>query len=411
MESFETALAETRDEGDGPRPLALYVHIPFCASKCHFCDWVVDIPVQQLRQPTVGRKPYIEALRRQIGHYGPLLMKSRYVPQLLYWGGGTPGRLDPEEMRAIHDELSSALDLSGLIEWTVETTPNDVTPEKLDTLKQMGVTRISVGVQSFDPQQLRVAGRAHTPEVAHRALHLLREHGFDNFNIDVIVGFPGEDLQKTLATIETTIAFEPRHISSYPFRATPNTVMTKQVQRERMLRPTLSSMIEADEMSRHALLAASYQEYSHGYWVRDSHYEDRDAVYTYGMLGERIGFGSGADSLICSRFLRNRKTHYQGFLRDPLHFDEIQPFTITNPAMFVNHLGGALMTRTGLNFKRLRQLTGVSFESLRSTPQISAWLSYLRERGAVFIETATDLQIAAENRHRVYIAQLLGIVG
>ena len=274
MATLHEALAQVRDARAGPRPLALYVHIPFCASKCHFCDWVVDIPVRQLRQQAAEREPYIAAVRRQIEHYGPMLMQAGYVPQLLYWGGGTPGRLTPPEMRAINAALASSLDLSGLVEWTIETTPNDVTAEKLETLKEIGVTRISVGVQSFDPHQLRTAGRAHTPEVAHRALNMLRGHGFDNFNIDVIVGFPGEDLQRTLATIETTISFGPRHISSYPFRATANTVMTMQVQRKRVERPTLDGMIEADETSRSVLLDAGYHEYSHGYWVKDSHYED-----------------------------------------------------------------------------------------------------------------------------------------
>ena len=408
---MDEVLAAVRDARAGPRPLALYVHIPFCASKCHFCDWVVDIPVRQLRQQAAERKPYIEAIKRQIAHYGPMLMEAGYSPQLLYWGGGTPGRLMPQEMQAIHAALASSLDLSGIVEWTMETTPNDVTAEKLVTMKEMGVTRISVGVQSFDPHQLRTAGRAHTPEVAHKALHMLREHGFDNFNIDVIVGFPGEDLQRTLATVQTTISFEPRHISSYPFRATANTVMTMQVQRKRVEKPTLEGMIEADETSRSVLLDAGYHEYSHGYWVKDSCYEDRDANYTYGMTGERIGFGSGADSVMCARFLRNHKTNYAGFLGAPLQFDQVQPFSLANPGMFVNHIGGALMTRTGLNFERLQRLTGVSFEALRATPQISAWLDYLRAQGAEFIETDTDLQIADRNRHRVYIAQLLGIVG
>jgi aryl carrier-like protein len=84
MGTLDAILAESQDRG--PRPLALYVHIPFCASKCHFCDWVVDIPVRQLRQQANERRPYIEALKQQIRHYGPLLMAAGYRPRLLYWG-------------------------------------------------------------------------------------------------------------------------------------------------------------------------------------------------------------------------------------------------------------------------------------------------------------------------------------
>ena len=408
---MDSVLAGLRIEDPKLRALALYVHVPFCASKCHFCDWVVDVPVRQLRQRGKERKPYIEAVCRQISHYGPILTNAGYVPQVMYWGGGTAGRLDSEEMLAIHSALGRAFDMSTVSEWTIETTPNDVSEEKLLTMKQMGVTRISVGVQSFDPLQLRTAGRAHTAEDAENAMALLRKHGFRNFNIDLIVGFPGEDAHRTLLTIDKAISFDPTHISAYPFRATPKTVMTTQIQRGRIVKPTLESLLAADELAREALGRAGYHEYSHGYWVKDAQYEDRDANYTYGMVGERIGFGSGADSIMRERFLRNNKSNYAGFINDPLGFDQIQPFSLKNPGMFVNHLGGALMTRDGLNFERLFNLTGVSFATLRKTPPISAWLDYLRERGAEFLETDSDLQVAGPNKHKAYIAQLTGIVG
>src|SRR5687767_13674450 len=127
-------LRAEREEPNGPRPLAVYVHIPFCASKCHFCDWVIDIPVRQLRQQAAERQPYIDALCRQIEHYGPTMMERGYVPQVMYWGGGTPGRLSPEEMVQIREALGHAMDLSTLQEWTIETTPNDVSVDKLRTL-------------------------------------------------------------------------------------------------------------------------------------------------------------------------------------------------------------------------------------------------------------------------------------
>ena len=185
------------DRGAGdppPRALGLYVHVPFCASKCHFCDWVVDVPVRQLRQPVTEREPYIEAVCRLVRRCGPLLINAGYVPPVMYWGGGTASTLAPQEMRAIHAALDESLDLSTVTEWTIETTRTTSARSRRCSSCGGWESRASVSACSrLTRCSYRTAGRAHTAQDAETALRLLREHGFCNFNIDLIVGFPGED--------------------------------------------------------------------------------------------------------------------------------------------------------------------------------------------------------------------------
>jgi len=133
------------------RSLAIYLHVPFCASKCHFCDWVVDVPVARLRSTEDDRRGYVDALCRQIRYYGPLLTGLGYRPAVMYWGGGTPTRLNPSEMRAIAAAIDDGFDRSELVQWSMETTPNDLTADKLVAMRELGVNRVSVGAQSSIP--------------------------------------------------------------------------------------------------------------------------------------------------------------------------------------------------------------------------------------------------------------------
>ena len=161
-------------DGLPDQPLELYVNVPFCASKCHFCDWVTDIPVDRLRGDQTARSPYVAAVREQIRYYGPLLTRLGYQPHCMYWGGGTPTRLEPEEMRAIHEALEESFDLAGLVQWSMETTPNDLTAERLDTMRELGVNRVSVGCAVAGSGAAAPAGRAHNRDQALAAIDLLR---------------------------------------------------------------------------------------------------------------------------------------------------------------------------------------------------------------------------------------------
>lgn len=391
---------------DANKQLGLYVHIPFCATKCHFCDWVVDIPVTRLRGDAGDRRGYVAALCRQIRFYGPLLTRIGYQPKVMYWGGGTPTRLEPAEIRAIAAALDDSFDLSTLEQWSMETTPNDLSTAKLDAMRAAGVDRVSVGVQSLNPVQLRRSGRAHRAEDCLDAVRLLRTSGVDNFNIDLISSFPGEDPGSFEDTLTTILAVDPPHVSVYPYRATPKTVMAMQLERDLVAEHTPERMIEAYELAMSLLRGAGYHEYCHGYWVRHAVHEDQDGNYKYDLAGDKIGFGSGAESIIGHHLLWNENAKYRQYLAEPRQFSFAARYSLERPDLLTAPVGGALMTREGVVFDRFRRLTGLSFHDARQTPYLSRWLAMLEECGGRFLETGSSLRLDPATIHTAYINHL-----
>ncbi len=402
---IETVAAELA--GRTAAPLELYVHVPFCASKCHFCDWVTDIPVRQLRGDATARGPYVAALVNQIRFYGPMLTRLGYQPYVMYWGGGTPTRLEPAEMRAIRAALDDCFDLSGLAQWSMETTPNDLTEQRLAAMLELGVTRVSVGVQSLNPQQLRHAGRAHSREQALGAIHLLRRLGLTNFNVDLISSFPTEtDRSELAATLRDVLALEPPHVSVYPYRATPKTVMAMQLDRDLLRAWDVHHMIESYELAMAMLTEAGYHEYCHGYWVREEAHRDLDGDYKYDLAGDKLGFGSGTESVLGHHLLLTYRAGYADYLKDPLTFPFVERFSLERPERLTALVGGALMTKDGVDFARFHRLTGLEFADLRRTPHFAAWLDLLTECGGRFQEDADGFRMEQSVWHRTYITHL-----
>jgi len=144
----------------GNRDLMLYLHIPFCTSKCTFCAWVSGIDTPQLRSAADVRSHYVDAVIDQIRFYAPGINALGYVAPLVYWGGGTPSILEPEEITRLGNALRESFDLSGVREYSVESSPETLTRAKLEAFRSIGVNRVSIGVQSFEEQELRRAGRA-----------------------------------------------------------------------------------------------------------------------------------------------------------------------------------------------------------------------------------------------------------
>ncbi|MEV6810783.1 radical SAM protein [Micromonospora sp. NPDC051296] len=411
MTPFELLSAIESTGEDGERPLAIYVHIPFCASKCHFCDWVTDVPVARLRSGAATRSAYVDALCRQIRGYGPLLTDAGYRPAVMYWGGGTPTRLDPDEMRAIADALYESFDLTTLRQWSVETTPNDLTATKVAAMRDLGVTRVSVGVQSFSPAQLRRSGRAHTGADSVRAVGLLREHGIDNFNLDLICGFPGEPAPAFEASLDEALDLDPPHISVYPYRPTPGTIMAMQIDRATVGAHTAGPMIRIYERAMSMLRTHGYGEYCHGYWVRRPEDEDLDGNFKYDLTGDKIGFGSGAESIIAHHLLWNENSEYPRYLADPLGFSVSHRFDTAHPEHLTAPIGGALMTREGVVRQRFHQLTGLDLDDVRATGYVQRWLALLHDFGGRFVDDGHSLRLDPATIHTAYIGHLAATAG
>lgn len=185
----------------------LYVHIPFCPKICPYCSFYKEAHDRNKTQP------FLEAMLREL----ELRQESGLVlqPQTIFFGGGTPSALTVAQLQFLLGGLRERLDLSQLTEWTLEMNPATVSQEKALLLRELGVTRVSMGVQSWDPAVLTTLGRIHTVEQALRSYEFLRAAGFDNVNLDHIFAVPGQSLASWEATLRQSIALRPDHVSAY----------------------------------------------------------------------------------------------------------------------------------------------------------------------------------------------------
>nr|WP_294494204.1 coproporphyrinogen dehydrogenase HemZ [uncultured Mediterraneibacter sp.] len=185
---------------NGPGGFSLYVGIPFCPSVCSYCSFSSS-PIEMWKSRV---DDYLDALTKEIRALGELT--GGHKPDTVYIGGGTPTTLEPEQIHRLLDTVGEAFDLSGVLEYTVEAgRPDSITKEKLAAIRDYPVTRISVNPQTMQQKTLDLVGRRHTVEQTVSAFHLAREMGFDNINMDLIAGLPGEtveDMQDTLSKVE-----------------------------------------------------------------------------------------------------------------------------------------------------------------------------------------------------------------
>jgi oxygen-independent coproporphyrinogen III oxidase len=263
----------------------LYVHLPFCASRCGYCDFVTVVGQD-------GRHAaYVDALLAELE-----LEREVLAPRLesVFLGGGTPTLTEPQSLERLLRALPAAEEV------TVEANPETVTPAVAALLREGGVTRVSLGAQSFQPQLLEVLERRARPEDVRRAFAVLREAGFDNLSLDLIYGIPGQGQCDLDADLSEALALEPEHVSAYELEAKPGTRFTH-AHGEELVRQadTMESYFER-VVSR--LTEAGYRWYETANFCRA---ESRDLRSRHNLAYWRgrdyLGLGIGAVSTIAGR--------------------------------------------------------------------------------------------------------------
>ncbi len=271
--------------------VAIYVHIPWCASICPYCDFD--------KQATDFRlvDHYIDALARHIDASPPREAHS------LFFGGGTPSLLTPARLGRIIDASHARFDAPSGWEVTVEANPSDVVAHKMEAYLQAGVTRVSLGVQSLNDDDLRFLGRRHTADKAVRAVEAIRAAGCRDLSLDLMYALPHSTVETVVGTIDRMTSLEPDHISCYALTLETDTPMGAQAERGELALVPDDSIADQYAAIQTDLEAAGYVQYELSNWARPGHQSIHNL--TYWRNGEWVGLGAGASgSFMGARYKR-----------------------------------------------------------------------------------------------------------
>jgi len=258
---------------------ALYLHVPFCASSCDFCSFYQEQP----KRGEIDR--YLAAIERELELHPPGRVETAF------WGGGTPGLLPADDLRRLGQAMTRAAGQPS--EWSIELAPSSVRADKLAALKEIGVTRVSMGVQSFDDLTLDALGRRHSPKQIMEAWELIEAAGFASRNLDLIFAIPGQDEQRWTEDLRRAIELQPDHLSTYCLTFEEDTAMFVKLSQGKV---KIDRELEARlyRQTWEQLEANGYAQYETSNFARPGH-ACRHNLITWEM-GSWIGYGPSAAS-------------------------------------------------------------------------------------------------------------------
>lgn len=266
-------------------PLSLYIHVPWCVRKCPYCDFNSHHAPDSLPEDD-----YVDALIRDLEQDLPLIW-GRSI-QTVFIGGGTPSLFSAQAYDRLFSALRARLNISPQAEITMEANPGTFEAVRFRDYRDLGINRLSVGVQSFDDDALKKLGRIHGGDEARQAVDIAYQAGFDNLNIDLMFGLPDQTETTARHDVETAIALAPSHISYYQLTIEPNTLFYAQP-------PTLPAddpIIDWQLANQQRLHEAGYQQYEVSAYARDR--QQCRHNLNYWQYGDYLGIGAGAHSKI-----------------------------------------------------------------------------------------------------------------
>lgn len=366
-------------------PLSLYIHVPWCVRKCPYCDFN-----SHEQSGPLPEAEYIEALLDDLRHDLRYVQGREIVS--IFIGGGTPSLLSAGAYERLLEGLQESLSFASNIEITLEANPGTAERAKFADYFRLGINRLSLGVQSFDPFQLQKLGRIHDGDDALRAIDMAQAAGFTRLNIDLMYGLPGQDTAGALRDLQTAINAGPEHVSWYQLTIEPNTVFYRQPPPL----PPEDALIEMQDAGLALLESSGLGRYEVSAFARPGG-ESRHNL-NYWRFGDYLGIGAGAHGKLTEprkrRVLRVRKRrqpgHYLQAAKWSLGADREQPgvrypyLADAGPVepgdLRVEFLMNALRLREGFTAEQFEARTGLEFGVLEGT------LSVLVGRGLLVVE-------------------------
>src|SRR6267142_2715801 len=328
----------------------IYVHIPFCARICPYCAFYKDLLDRSQTSrfcEALLRELELNESRRRTGDRRSLLR-----PSTIYFGGGTPTALNIGQLELLLRGFYERLELSQLAEWTIEANPGSVSARKAALLKKFGVNRISLGVQSWDDELLRLLGREHNAQQAEESFRILRDAGFTNVNVDLMFGLPGQTVDQWRATLEKTIALEPEHVSTYCLTYEEDTEFFLRHARGEF-RQDSDADAEFFEMKIGILEDAGYRHYEISNYARRGFESVHNRAYWLG--NDYLGIGPSAVSTIGMQRWQN-VCDYRAYINRVLSGESTRTTneSLTHEMKSTERIALGLRTRDGISASELK---------------------------------------------------------
>lgn len=362
------------------RPLSLYIHIPWCIRKCPYCDFNSHKSPETLPEQHYV-KALIEDLKADLSRFKNNTIDSIFI------GGGTPSLFSAEAYHLLFTQLRQLLAFAPDIEITMEANPGSVEQQRFTEYRQLGINRLSLGIQSFNPTHLKKLGRVHDSQQAHQAIHAARAAGFDNLNLDLMHGLPKQTVEEGLTDLDTALSYQPEHLSWYQLTIEPNTVFYKE-------NPPLPSEDEAcllEEQGFALLKKAGFTRYEISAFAQPNKQAQHNL--NYWLFGDYFGIGAGAHGKLTSSagILRTRKH------RQPKEYlDESKPHL----AALESVNGEELVFEFMLNASRLEQPIALDLFTQATHLELDHFLPKLQlaEQKQLVLLSATHWQVTPLGR-------------
>ncbi len=331
--------------------LGIYLHIPYCLHKCGYCDF--NSHPENREESEV----YVPALLSEIDHYASRLAGK--MVSTVFFGGGTPTLLPPASLDKILGSVKNHFNLSSDCEITIEANPATVERETLEQIRSSGFNRISIGVQSFDAEELKLLERVHNEEEIHTTIDRARLAGFSNLSLDLMFGLPGQSPEKWKSHLRQALEKKPDHISAYSLTIEPATSFFKLQERGILRLSPEEIQLEMFQDTIEILQSAGYQQYEISNYARPG-FESLHNL-NYWDNGEYLGLGAGASSYLNGERFKNT-------LLPSRYIREVQTrgsaVKSTEKLAPLNAMGETIMLG-------LRRLKGIAIEDFENRFQIS----------------------------------------
>lgn len=336
-----------------PIPLSLYIHIPWCVRKCPYCDFN-----SHQARGSLPEELYVQALLDDLDRYLPLIWGRRLTS--IFFGGGTPSLFSPAAIEKILLGVNNRLNCGPSLEITLEANPGTVDEANFLGFRQAGINRLSIGLQSLQDEKLLALGRIHNREHAIRAIEAAKRAGFENFNLDLMHGLPGQTLEDALADLKDALYYQPTHLSWYQLTIEPNTYFA--VKPPQL--PVEETLWEIQDHGKELLVNAGFFQYEVSAYCKP----DKECAHNlnYWEFGDYLGIGAGAHSKITDVEQQVITRHWQ--VKNPK--DYLNNKSVTQPTIISEHdaifefMLNALRLTRGISLDLFSERTGLPIESL-----------------------------------------------